>query len=50
MTQVGGQLDAENDPAGEVIDAEWVELDRLQEVLAHENERKMALLALEMID
>lgn len=50
MAQVGGELDPNNDPAGEVIDAEWVELDKLQDVLAHENERRMALLALEMID
>lgn len=50
MTQVGGSLDPNNDPAGEVIDAEWVDLEKLQDVLAHENERKMALLAMEMID
>jgi 8-oxo-dGTP pyrophosphatase MutT (NUDIX family) len=50
MTQVGGELDASNDPAGEVIDAQWVEIDQLQEVLAHENERRMAQLAQELID
>jgi ADP-ribose pyrophosphatase len=50
MTQVGGELDPDNDPAGEVIDAQWFELDMLQDVLAHENERKMAQLALELIN
>jgi 8-oxo-dGTP pyrophosphatase MutT (NUDIX family) len=50
MTQTGGDLDALNDPAGEVIDAQWVELKNLQDVLAHENERKMAQLAMEIIE
>jgi 8-oxo-dGTP pyrophosphatase MutT (NUDIX family) len=50
MNQVGGQLDAGNDPTGEVVDVQWVELDQLQDVLAHENERRMAQLAQELID
>jgi hypothetical protein len=50
MTQTGGVLDALNDPAGEVIDAQWVELKSLQDVLAHENERRMAQLAMEIIE
>lgn len=50
MTQTGGILDALNDPAGEVVDAQWVELDKLQDVLAHENERRMAQLAMEIIE
>lgn len=49
MRQVGGTLDASNDPAGEVLDAAWVALDQLIEVLAHENERKIALQAREYL-
>ena len=50
MVQTGGEIDPDNDPAGEVVDARWVGLDELQDMLAHENERKMAQLALEMIE
>lgn len=49
MQQIGGALDATNDPAGEVLDAAWVPLDKLLEVLAHENERKIALQARELL-
>ena len=50
MKQVGGELNPDNDPAGEVVDARWVDLDALQDMLAHENERRMAQVALEMIE
>ena len=50
MVQTGGKIDHDNDPTGEVVDAKWIDLGELQEMLAHENERKMAQLALEMMD
>ena len=50
MKQVGGELDPDNDPTGEVVDAKWVEMDALQDMLAHENERRMAQVALGMIE
>jgi len=46
---VGGSLVSDNDPAGEVIAVNWFPLDQLEAVLAHENERKVALQALEML-
>jgi 8-oxo-dGTP pyrophosphatase MutT (NUDIX family) len=50
LQQIGGSLNAFNDPTGEVVDAQWVELDRLEELLAHENERKIAQRALEILN
>jgi 8-oxo-dGTP pyrophosphatase MutT (NUDIX family) len=50
LQQVGGQLNALNDPTGEVIDTQWFEIGRLEEVLAHENERKIAQRALEILN
>jgi 8-oxo-dGTP pyrophosphatase MutT (NUDIX family) len=49
LQQIGGSLNAYNDPTGEVMDVQWFELDRLEEVLAHENERKIAQRALEIL-
>ena len=49
LQQVGGSLNAYNDPTGEVMDVQWFELDRLEDVLAHENERKIAQRALEIL-
>lgn len=49
LQQIGGSLSAYNDPTGEVMDVQWFELDRLEEVLAHENERKIAQRALEIL-
>ena len=50
LQQIGGSLNAYNDPTGEVMDVQWFELDRLEDVLAHENERKIAQRALEILD
>lgn len=49
LKQIGGSLNAYNDPTGEVMDVQWFELDRLEDVLAHENERKIAQRALEIL-
>ena len=49
LRQVGGSLVSDNDPAGEVLAVGWFQLDQLERVLAHENERKVALQALEML-
>lgn len=49
LQQTGGILDANLDPTGEVIDAQWFEIARIEEVLAHENERRIALRALELL-
>ncbi len=48
MKQIGGSLSHEMDPAGEVIRVSWFPLTQLDEVLAHENERKVAQRALEL--
>ncbi len=49
LQQTGGLLNAYGDPTGEVVDAQWFEIDKLEEVLAHENERKIAQRALEIL-
>lgn len=48
MKQTGGSLSHEMDPAGEVLRVSWFPLIKLDEVLAHENERKVAQRALEL--
>lgn len=48
MIQVGGELSHLLDPTGEVIDVGWFELANLSDVLAHENERQIAVAALEL--
>ena len=42
MRQTGGFLTIENDPQQEAVDVQWFEIDSLHQVLAHENERRMA--------
>jgi 8-oxo-dGTP pyrophosphatase MutT (NUDIX family) len=49
MRQIGGTLNAGLDPTGEVIDVAWFDLGELEQVLAHENERRVAALALELL-
>ena len=49
MRQTGGELSSEMDPTGEVIEAKWFKLSELESVLAHENERKVAQRALELL-
>ncbi len=49
MRQTGGSLSAELDPTGEVIDVAWFDLTELEQILAHENERRVAALALGLL-
>jgi 8-oxo-dGTP pyrophosphatase MutT (NUDIX family) len=50
LQQTGGELSFEADPTGEVLDVQWFEIATLEEVLAHENERKIAERALEILN
>lgn len=49
LEQTGGELTFSGDPTGEVLDVQWFEIAQLDEVLAHENERKIAERALEIL-
>jgi len=49
LRQVSGSLVSDNDPAGEVLAVGWFPLSELDSILAHENERKVASQALEML-
>ena len=49
LRQTGGDLSSEMDPPGEVIEAKWFKLDELEDILAHENERRVAQRALELL-
>ena len=49
MRQISGSLVSDNDPAGEVLAVGWFSLSELDNVLAHENERRVANQALEML-
>lgn len=49
LRQVGGKLSSDMDPTGEVIEAKWFKLSELESILAHENERKVAQRALELL-
>ena len=49
LKEVDGALSAEGDPTGEVLEVRWFDLEELVEVLAHENEKKMAQKALELL-
>lgn len=50
LQQIGGSLNAYSDPTGEVVDAQWFDVSKLEEILAHENERKIAQRALEILN
>lgn len=49
LKEVDGVLSADGDPTGEVLEVRWFDLEELVEVLAHENEKKMAQKALELL-
>ncbi|MFM1779617.1 MAG: hypothetical protein RIS51_762 [Actinomycetota bacterium] len=49
LKQTGGFLTHEGDPTGEVVGVAWFDLAELEGVLAHENERRVAQQALEML-
>ena len=50
MRQIGGNLTLENDPDHEAIEIQWVAIDELSGILAHENERKMARGVIEWVE
>ena len=49
MKQTGGELTIENDPDREAVDIRWVNIDLLHAELAHENERRLALIVQEWV-
>jgi 8-oxo-dGTP pyrophosphatase MutT (NUDIX family) len=49
LKELSGNLSADGDPTGEVLEVRWFLLDELVEVLAHENEKNMAIKALELL-
>jgi len=49
LEAVGGDITTENDPDHEAEVAEWIRIDELGTKLAFPNERKMALLAAELL-
>ena len=49
MKQTGGTLTIENDPDQEAVDIRWVHIELLNAELAHENERRLALIVQEWI-
>jgi 8-oxo-dGTP pyrophosphatase MutT (NUDIX family) len=49
MKQTGGTLTIENDPDQEAVDIRWVHIDLLNAELAHENERRLAVIVQEWI-
>jgi len=42
LRQTGGELNVADDPDQEAVDAQWFDLSELNNVLAHENEKRMA--------
>jgi len=42
LRQTGGELNVADDPDQEAVDAQWFELSELNNVLSHENEKRMA--------
>ena len=49
LKQTGGELSGDMDPTGEVIEAKWFKLSELEDILAHENERRVAQRAVEIL-
>ena len=50
LRQTGGALNHLGDPTGEVLEVKWFKRSELEETLAHENERKVAQRALELLN
>lgn len=50
MKQTGGDLSMEHDPHNEASELEWVPSSKLLSRLSHSNERRIAKLALEIIE
>ena len=49
LKQTGGELNHLGDPTGEVLKVQWFPISQLEAVLAHENERKVAAQAAEIL-
>ena len=49
LEEDSGTITGAGDPTGEVLEVRWFELEELLGVLAHENEKKMAEKALELL-
>lgn len=49
LRATGGTITVENDPDGEAEDAEWVDVDALPERLSYPNERRLSVLASEVL-
>lgn len=49
LEQTGGSLSHLGDPTGEVLEVKWFKKSELVDTLAHDNERKIALQALELL-
>ncbi len=49
LRQVGGDLSSDEDPTGEVLEVRWFWLNEVDAVLAHENEKKIAEQARELL-
>jgi 8-oxo-dGTP pyrophosphatase MutT (NUDIX family) len=49
LRELAGSMTATGDPTGEVLEVRWFSLDEVVETLAHENEKKMAQKALELL-
>lgn len=50
LRQTGGALNHLGDPTGEVLEVKWFKRSELEDTLAHENERKVAQRALELLN
>lgn len=50
MRQTGGNLTIENDPDQEAVDIRWINIDLLNAELAHENERRLAVIVKEWVE
>lgn len=50
MKQTGGELSLEHDPHNEASELEWVQASELLARLSHSNERRIARVALEIIE
>ncbi len=49
LRELAGSMTATGDPTGEVLEVRWFALDEVVQTLAHENEKKMAQKALELL-
>jgi 8-oxo-dGTP pyrophosphatase MutT (NUDIX family) len=50
MQQTGGELSFENDPHKEASELEWVQVSELLARLSHGNEKRIAKMAIELIE